>query len=97
MKETVDVLVPSRDILLSVADGDERSIGLAGALAHAVLDDPMVHRGPSTLSPGRSDRDGLRLASMDRDVRGSRLKSCRLGVTRVFGKKLVGTAYLAIV
>lgn len=34
----------ARDLLVAVADGEERSVGLAGDLARAVLDDPTVRR-----------------------------------------------------
>jgi hypothetical protein len=34
----------ARELLVAVADGDERSVGLAGDLARAVLDEPIVRR-----------------------------------------------------
>lgn len=34
----------ARELLVAVADGDERSVALAGDLVRAVLDDPMVRQ-----------------------------------------------------
>jgi hypothetical protein len=34
----------ARELLVAVADGEERSVALAGDLARAVLEDPMVRR-----------------------------------------------------
>jgi hypothetical protein len=34
----------ARDLLVAVADGEDRSVELASALARAVLDDPIVMR-----------------------------------------------------